>query len=29
VQTAQAQKPEEPHQPDALERIINGIFGGT
>jgi hypothetical protein len=29
MQTAQTQKPEEPHQPDALERIINGIFGGT
>jgi penicillin-binding protein 1A len=29
TQTAQTQKPEEPHQPDALERIINGIFGGT
>jgi penicillin-binding protein 1A len=29
VQTAAAAQPEQKQEPDALERILNGIFGGT
>ena len=29
VQTAEAERPQEPRKPDALERILDGILGGT